>query len=117
MLTFVTLKHLIMRKTLVTLSLLCLYGVVFGSFTGAGDKKDNKDTKNTKVYSNLKSTMHFSLRNGMLYRSNKIISTQRTEKSVIYNSVVTYHKGNTIYIIPFKQSVFLSKFKTPGLDK
>lgn len=106
-----------MRKTLITLSLMCLYGVVFGSFVGAGDKKDNKDAKNTKVYSNLKSTMHFSLKNGMLYRSNKIISIQRTEKSVIYNSIVTYHKGNTIYIIPYKQSTFLSKFKTPGLDK
>ena len=106
-----------MRKTLITLSLMCLYGVVFGSFVGASDKKDNKDTKNTKVYSDLKSTMHFSMKNGMTYRSNKIITTQRTEKSVIYNSLVTYHKGNTIYIIPFKQSTFLSKFKTPGLDK
>lgn len=105
-----------MRKTLATISFLCLYGVVFGSFVGTvGDK--NNDSKNTKVYSNLKNTMQFSLKNGMMYRGNKILSTQRTEKSVIFNSVVTYHKGNTIYIIPFKQSTFLSKFKTPGLDK
>ncbi|MBI2730074.1 MAG: hypothetical protein HYX40_04875 [Sphingobacteriales bacterium] len=106
-----------MRKTLVTISFLCLYGVVFGSFVGVGDSKISKDAKNTKLYSNLKSTMHFSLKNGMVYKGNKIVSTQRTEQSVIYNSVVTYHKGNTIYIIPYKQSTFLSKFKTPGLDK
>jgi hypothetical protein len=105
-----------MRKTLMLTALMCLYGVSFGSFVGTGDKKDNKDNS-TKVYSNLKSTMHFSLKNGMQYRNNKITGVQRTEKSLIYNSIVTYHKGNTIYIIPYKQSTFLSKFKTPGLNK
>ena len=105
-----------MRKTLMLTALMCLYVVSFGSYVG-GDKKDTKDNKNTKVYSNLKSTMNFSMRNGMLYRSNKIINTQRCEKSVLYNSVITYSKGNTIYIIPHKQSLLLGKFKTPGLDK
>lgn len=106
-----------MRKTLMLTALLCLYVVSFGSYVGAGDKKETK-TKNTKtVFSNLKGTMNFSLRNGMLYRGNKVVSTQRCEKSVLYNSVVTYSKGNTIYIIPHKQSLFLAKFKTPGLDK
>jgi hypothetical protein len=106
-----------MRKTLMLMAFMCLYAVSFGSYVGAGDKKDTK-SKNTKVvFSNLKSTMNFSLRNGMMYRSNKVVSTQRCEKSVLYNSVVTYSKGNTIYIIPHKQSLFVSKFKTPGLDK
>jgi hypothetical protein len=83
---------------------------------GAGDKKDNKEKNTPNAFSNLKSSMNFSLRNGMLYRGNKVVTTQRCEKSVFYNSVITYSKGNTIYIIPHKQSLFLSKFRTPGLD-
>lgn len=98
-------------------ALMCLYVVSFGSYVGAGDKTDTKNKSTKAVFSNLKSTMNFSLRNGMLYRGNKIVSSQRCEKSVLYNSVITYSKGNTIYIIPHKQSLFLSKFKTPGLDK
>ncbi|HET9057912.1 MAG TPA: hypothetical protein VFN30_13785 [Chitinophagaceae bacterium] len=108
-----------MRKTLIFIAFTCLYMASFGSFIGAGDKKDSKtkDDRNSKVFSDFKNTMHFSLRNGMMFHGNKILNTQYCKKSIVYNSVITYTKGNTIYIIPHKQSIFVSKFKTPGLNK
>lgn len=39
--------------------------------------------------------------------------TQRTGQQGSFNSIITYQKGNSIFILPYKYKVPVSKFKTP----
>ncbi len=51
---------------------------------------------------------NFSLKSGYLYRGNQVINAKNA-KFISLNTVVTYQKGNTTYILPFKKKVLLDK--------
>jgi hypothetical protein len=53
---------------------------------------------------------YFSLKSGYNYRGNKIFSPL-PEKYILLNTVVTYQKGSTTYILPLKKKVLLEKVK------
>jgi hypothetical protein len=78
---------------------------------GDGGKKGNNTSGNyflTHKPANLKS---FSLKSGYNYRGNMLFNTNKEEKFIILNTVVTYQKGNATYILPMKKKVLLDKIK------
>ncbi len=92
-----------------------LTGQVYMSFAdrGAGRKK-TKITLNIKApatnnaASGFTSALNFNLRNGMKY-TGSLINTSATTSSFagVQNSLVTYQKGNSVYIMPYKQKVLV----------
>lgn len=70
-----------------------------------GDEKTKSGT-----YSNLRSTMHFSLKDSYTVRRNSKLFQTRNE-SMNHQSMVTYKKGNITYILPYKSK---SAIKLPG---
>ena len=88
--------------------------------TGGDKKKDiHKDTPVVFPFSNLKSaaTLQLSLKSGLQpglqFTGDFTVLSQGTGQPVLVHSLMTYQKGNTIYIYPYKQPLLLSKFKTP----
>lgn len=53
----------------------------------------------------------FSLKSGYQYRGSQIIDQQKVNNVVTLNSLVTYQKGNTTYILPLKTTVNTQKIK------
>ncbi|HVG14587.1 MAG TPA: hypothetical protein VM935_06490 [Chitinophagaceae bacterium] len=53
---------------------------------------------------------YFSLKSGYDYRGNKIFSPIAS-KYILLNTVVTYQKGSTTYILPLRKKVLLEKVK------
>lgn len=78
--------------------------------TGGGKKKENSGTSFSNL--NLKNSS-LTLNKGFHYKGG--FSFYRNSMSGVSLNISTlyYQKGNNIYVIPHKQKVFFSKFKTP----
>jgi hypothetical protein len=103
-------KRLLKRK----LATAVLVTVSFGAFAIVGDPGGKKASKST--YSPSKPVSYtskgFSLRSGYNYKGNNFFSgTVKKQSYIMVNTVVTYQKGNTTYIMPLKKKVILDKVK------
>ncbi len=67
-------------------------------------KKRNKVVLNIKTPNNFKNSLNFNLKNGLKYTGSLITNSVTTTPS-IYNYLVTYQKGNSVYILPYKQKI------------
>ncbi len=75
-----------------------------------GFGRRNKINFNIKTLSTLKSSIAFNLRSGLVYRGNTVLNKYRVGNSVFTNSIVSYQKGNTIYILPYKQKALIQSY-------
>jgi len=85
-----------------------LFAVVALAFAskGGGDKKKNNGIKNDFVP--IRTTTGFTLKSGIAYTGNHFLTSEKNNKVFSYNTIVTYQKGNTIFIMPYKYKVNVS---------
>jgi hypothetical protein len=103
-----------MKKTLRILFLTTLLmGQLITSYAdrGAG-KKRSKVVLNIKMPTTFTKSLDFNLKNGMKY-TGSFLSPLATNKTTTFspfkfNTIITYKKGNSIYIVPYKQKVFVA---------
>lgn len=82
----------------------------FGAL-GDGNKKSTVTKKSALLSGKTYSQNSFSLRSGYTYRGNQVFNTLENRQYINLNTVVTYEKGNTTYIVPLKKKVILNKVK------
>lgn len=92
----------ILRTGFFSAVLFIIVALAFAS-KGGGDKKKTSTFKNDFVP--IRITNGFTLKTGPSFSGSHILSTERNNKSFSYNSLMTYQKGNTTYILPFKYKV------------
>jgi hypothetical protein len=101
---------LFIRKTLVVMAIFGLTQYVFavdGTLNGGG--KSRKST-----FSNIKKDLNLSLKSGYSFNGNKSFGFDKKGRISMFNSVVSYQKGNVTYYLPYKNKPVLQKFKTPS---
>jgi hypothetical protein len=103
-LTTTKIKRLIKRK-LATAVLATASVAAFATLGDDGGKNGAKITSSNKTVNSL------SLRTPYNYRSNNLFSPSKSQKFIMLNTVVTYQKGNSTYILPLKKKVLLDKIK------
>ena len=79
---------------------------------GVGKKNKSKATLNITAPSNLRNSVAFNIKAGLTYKGSLLNSHQTIGSSIMNNSLITYQKGNTTYIIPYKQ-----KFTVPDMQQ
>ncbi|MFT3981869.1 MAG: hypothetical protein QM687_15490 [Ferruginibacter sp.] len=99
------------KITKIVLLLFVMNGLMLSSWADRGVGK-----KKTKVNLNLTnprttSTTSFTLKSGVKYKGSLLTNTEESKTSFTSNSTVSYQKGNTIYIIPYKQKVVVPEMK------
>jgi len=82
---------------------------VDGTMNGGGNSKSKNST-----FSNIKKDLNISLRSGYNFKNNKSFGFQKSGKNAMFNSVVSYQKGNVTYFFPSRNKPLLQKFKTPS---
>jgi hypothetical protein len=96
-------------KILIFIGVMVIGQVVFavdGVLTNGGGKS-------TKTFSTIKKDLQFSLKSG--YTLHAVHSTKgKGIRQGMYNTVVSYQKGNVTYYLPYKSKPVLSRFKTPA---
>jgi hypothetical protein len=97
-----------LKKSLVIgLAMIGTVVLALASSGGGGNKK--KNLASTKQgFAPLKSSSGLTLKAGPNYTGSYIYSSQRNN-ILSYNTLVTYQKGNTIFILPYKYKLNTSK--------
>ena len=98
-----------MTSTLRILSLVTLFTIQMNfSFADRGvTKKKNKVILNIKAPNNFTSSLNFNLKNGLKY-TGSLITNSVTAIPTTFDYLVTYQKGNSVYILPYKQKIFVA---------
>lgn len=79
---------------------------------GIGRKSRNKTILNIYAPSNIRNSIAFNLKSGLSYKGS-LLNTRKTEVSSPFmnTSIVTYQKGNTTYIVPYKNKITIPEIK------
>ena len=86
-------------------------GICFFAFADRGGfvKKD-KTRLNIKMNGNLKNSISFNLKSGLTYRGSFLTDQEQIGNTMISDLYVSYKKGNTIYIVPYKQKIVIPQY-------
>ena len=93
----------LMRHVFFFMSFIIIVSLAFGS--KGGDNKDKK--RNAKLKADFVPVRITSplLKNGFTYSGSHVFGIQKEKSSFSLNTLITYQKGNTTYIMPYKYRV------------
>lgn len=91
-------------------SLVC-FGLIFIAFADRGGfVKKNKTQLNITTKGTLKNSIAFNLKSGITYRGSFFLDMEQIGNTVVNDAFVSYKKGNTIYILPYKQKILIPEY-------
>jgi len=101
----------LLKKCIIIAMLLGIVNFTFAD-RGIGKKAKTKSLLNinTNASTNLKSSLSLNIKLGLSY-SGSISTTLKPAGLMQNNTFITYQKGNTTYIIPYKQRIAMSEIK------
>ena len=99
----------LMRKTLVSTLLLAVVGLTFAS-KGGGGEKNKKEVSLKTNFTPIRTTSGFTLKAGPSFTGNYLLNSQRTSNYVSFNTLITYQKGNSIYVMPYHYKINTSVY-------
>ena len=84
--------------------------LALASMGGGGNKSKEKSVK--PEFTPIKTTNGFTLKAGPSYRGSMILGQDKNNAIISFNSIVTYQKGNTTYILPYKYKLQTSSYQS-----
>lgn len=112
--TFVTEDVKIMiKKAKLTLIIIMLSGIGFSAMAdkGIGKKNKAKVALNINTANSLRNSVSLNLKTGLKYTGSLLVNQQVNGASYLNKTLLTYQKGNTVYIIPHKQIIAVPEIK------
>jgi hypothetical protein len=104
-----------LKKGLIALLLVGATEISMGSFTGSTDESSKNRYSLTNFNRNFyKNAVPLSLRAGFQFKGAQMLSLQKEDNTISYNTLIRFEKGNTTYIYPYKHKVSIPKFKAPA---
>jgi hypothetical protein len=101
------------KKTLTSFILVSFAAIALASM-GGGKNKAKTNSSIKPDITPIRTTNGFTLKAGPNYRGSMILGQDKSNNTVIsFNSIVTYQKGNTTYILPYKYKLQTSSYQ-PG---
>ena len=93
-----------MRRSTACFLLTATVILAFASKGGGGGDR-NKKVPITKHFTPIRTASGFTLKAGPVYRGSHLFNSEKKKDVVTFNSVITYQRGNTTYILPYKSRV------------
>ena len=87
----------------------CISGMAIADRGGFGRKK-SKVQLNIATIGSLKKSIAFNLRSGLTFKGSNLLNSQQIGGNLFNTTLVSYQKGNTIYILPYKQKILLPSY-------
>ncbi|MBK8610140.1 MAG: hypothetical protein IPL84_09375 [Chitinophagaceae bacterium] len=93
------------RKAKMILIVLMLSSIGFSAMAdkGIGKKSKARVSLNINAGNSLRNSIALNLKTGLKYTGSLLVNQQVNGTSYLNNTLLTYQKGNTVYIIPHKQ--------------
>ena len=105
--------NLMLNKAKMILVVLMLSGIGFSALAdkGIGKKNKAKITLNINAGNSIRKSISLNLKTGLKYTGSLMVTPQLNGTSYLNNTLLTYQKGNTVYIIPQKQVYTVPEMK------
>ena len=87
-----------------------LIGMAVFAIASMGGGKKNKSVK--ADITPIRTTNGFTLKAGPSYNGSMIFGQAKSKNEVSFNSVITYQKGNTTYILPYKYKLQSTSYQS-----
>lgn len=102
-----------MKKARMIVVVLMLSGIGFSALAdkGIGKKNKVKAKLNITTPTTLRNSISVNLKTGLKYTGSLLVNQQTDGRSYFSNTLLTYQKGNTVYIIPQKQVMVVPDMK------
>ncbi len=102
-----------MKKAKMIVVVLILSGIGFSAMADKGVGKKNKAKANLNITTSnsLRNSISPNLKTGLKYTGSLLVNQQTNGKSYLSTTLLTYQKGNTVYIIPHKQVIVVPEMK------
>jgi len=88
-----------MQKMLISALMIAIVGLAVASKGGGGDNKKTSIPLKTNFVP-IRTTNGFTLKAGPSYVGSMTVGIEKTREYVSFNTLVTYQKGNSFYIMP-----------------
>ena len=100
------------KLTKILFSLVLVSSITIAAIADRGvfKRKVNKTKINITPFSTLKKSIPFNLRLGLTYKGSSLLSQQQVGNALYNNTIISYRKGNTIYILPYKQKILIPDY-------
>jgi hypothetical protein len=86
-------------------------GICLFAFADRGGfVKKNRPRLNIETRGNLKNSIPFNLKSGLIYRGSFFTNSQTIGNTLVSDAYISYKKGNTIYILPYKQKILIPQY-------
>ena len=99
-----------MRKLLVSTLMIAVVSLAFASKGGGGEKKKSDNTTLKTNFTPIRTTAGFTLKAGPTFSGNYLLSTEKKSDYVSFNTLITYQKGNSTYIMPYRYKINTSVY-------
>lgn len=101
------------KKAKMIVIILMLSGIGFSAMAdkGIGKKNKSKVSLNINAGNSLRNSIALNLKSGLKYTGSLLANQQTNGTSYLNNTLLTYQKGNTVYIIPHKQVFAIPEMK------
>src|SRR6478735_7409820 len=76
---------------------------------GVGKRTKTKTLLNITAPSTLRNSIALNIKSGLTYKGSLLNTRQPIGNSIMNTSIVTYQKGNTTYIVPFKNKITVAE--------
>ena len=102
-----------MKKAKIMLIVVILSGITFSVLAdrGIGKKSKAKAALNINTVNSLRNSISLNLKTGLKYTGSLLVTQQSIGNTLLSNTLLTYQKGNTVYIIPHKQVIAVPEIR------
>ncbi len=91
--------------------ILMIFGVcLIASADRGGFVKKNKTRLNIAIPGNLKNSIAFNLKSNLNYRGSFFMNKKEIGNTLVSDALISYKKGNTIYLLPYKQKILIPEY-------
>ena len=98
-----------LSKITFVLVLIGCMSIVANADRGVFGKK-RKVQLNITTTNTLKKSIPFNLKSGLIFKGSCLLNSQQIGNSFFNTTLVSYKKGNTTYILPYRQKVLIPSY-------
>jgi hypothetical protein len=96
----------IRRHTLKIVIVTVFLGLAGFAIASMGGEKRNRKTAAARTdFAPVKTTAGFTLKAGAIYKGSMLLNQEKVNGQLHFNSLVTFQRGNTTYILPLNHRV------------
>ena len=89
----------------------CISGIAIADRGGFGRKR-NKVQLNIDMLGTLKRSIPFNLKSGLTFKGSSLLNSQQIGNNLFNTALISFKKGNTIYILPYKQKILIPSYSS-----